>query len=174
MKKKTVGTLATELKQQAPVTDDLVAIQREAQKDYEKHFWEAVDRGSNGYWQHADKPNKFWVPPLPVDTFYVVVETKAEQVLDNVIRNYFYPRISCPTPNYDQVVYKYWKKDNRVEFVWVIPSRMACHYLKANKNNIDPEEHGLLDYVMRFDDGTLFKLCKILNGEEEASPLLES
>jgi len=89
--------------------------------------------------------------------------------MPNVIRNYFYGRRSCPTPNYDQVVYKYHFKDDNLEFLWVIPSREICKHMMAHAIEIDPSEWQLLTYVQKFADGSLFKLAKKLNGEKEDS-----
>ena len=105
--------------------------------------------------------------------FYIVVITKKERLMDNVLRNYFTARLSCPTPDYDQTVYKYTRKDDAIEFMWVIPSKDACITLKDNFLLIPSEERELLKFVLDFSDGTLFELAKKLNGEESLlSPML--
>ena len=105
--------------------------------------------------------------------FYVVVLTKKEKLMPNVIRNYFYGRISCPTPDYDQIVYKYHRKEDRIEFLWVIPDRNICKYMSANSKDIDPSQWELLSNILKFSDGSLFRLAKELNGEKEKTPELK-
>ena len=45
MIKKTVGQVAVELQQKAPETRSPIEIEREAQQDYMKNLFDAVDRG---------------------------------------------------------------------------------------------------------------------------------
>ena len=87
--------------------------------------------------------------------------------------NYFYARLSCPTPDYDQTLYKYSHKQESLTFLWVIPSRDTCQLLKDNALQVVPEERELLGFVLNFADGSLFKLAKKLNGEVEDSSLLQ-
>ena len=105
--------------------------------------------------------------------FYIVVDTKKERAMQNVIRNYFYARFSCPTPNYDQVVYKYTLENNQLVLIWVIPDRSSTKDMKANASIVPPEQWELLGYVLKFADGTLFKLAKELNGEKDKTPELK-
>lgn len=158
MKKETIGKVATDL--MAQQTHEVSAIEqmRESLSDYEKNVWECVDRCKKEF---------------PGD-FYIVVITKNEKLLPNVLRNFFYGRLSCPTPDYDQTVYKYKRKDNQVIFMWVIPSRTASFHLKEHALEVDRQERELLKFVMAFDDGTLFKLAKELNGEVDIdTPFVE-
>jgi len=55
--------------------------------------------------------------------FYVCVITKKERLMDNVLRNYFLARSTCPTPQYDQTVYKYHRDSGAIQFLWVLPSK---------------------------------------------------
>jgi len=89
--------------------------------------------------------------------------------MPNVFRNYFAGRRSCPTPNYDQSVYRYDRKNSQIQYLWTVPSRDACHYLKDNALEVVPAEHELLNYVLKFDAGILLRLCKKFNKEEENS-----
>jgi hypothetical protein len=60
--------------------------------------------------------------------FYVVVLNKVEPLMKNVVRNYYFGRLTCPTPNYDQSVYKYNRDKEQIDFLWVIPSKEVCLY----------------------------------------------
>lgn len=149
--KDTVGKVALDLLTKDPVEKSPIELEREMHTDYDKNIYECVDRGKKMF--DGD--------------FFVVIETKKERLLPNVLRNYFFPRHTCPTPNYDQTVYHYHHADQLVEFLWVIPSRDTCVLLKENALTIANEERQLLKFVLDFSDGTLFKLAKKLNGEVE-------
>jgi hypothetical protein len=153
-KRPTVGKLASDLlvkANQNPVS--AIDQMQESLTEYDKNIWETVSRGIADF--SAD--------------FYVVVITKKERLMQNVIRNYFFCRITCPTPDYDQTVYKYNRADDNIEFIWVIPSKDACHYLIDNALQVDPSERELLQFVFSFADGSLYKRAKQLNGEAEDS-----
>jgi len=100
-----------------------------------------------------------------IHSFYIVCLTKRERLFDKTIRNYFFSRVSCPTPNYDQAVYRYDHKKKKLEFLWVIPSRETCFIIKQSALEVSTKERELLSYVLDFADGTLYKKCKELNGE---------
>lgn len=145
----TVGKISTDLLQKESPENNPVELEREMHTDYEKNFWECLDAYKKNY--DGD--------------FYVVVVTKRERLMPNVLRNYFFARTSCPTPEYDQAVYKYHAQDQRVEFLWVVPSKDSCEHLSYNRLQVVPEEQGLLHYVLQFIDGDLLTLAKKLNKE---------
>lgn len=156
-KRETVGKISSELLQKEPDTRDPIALEREMHKDYVNHVYDAVARGKTEF---------------PGD-FFVVVITKKERLMQNVLRNYFLARSTCPTPEWDQTVYRYKRADDLIEFLWVVPSKDTCQLFKDNALEISPEEKDLLRFVMDFTDGTLLKLAKRLNKEMKSSPLLE-
>jgi hypothetical protein len=156
MKRDTVGKISSELLQKQPETTDPIALEREMQEDYLKNLVECVEKHSKIF----------------IKDFYVVVITKNEKLMPNVFRNYFAARESCPTPDYDQTVFKYNREAERLEYIWTIPSRDSCHHLKDNALEVHPSEKDLLKFVLQFADGSLYKLSKQLNGEEMASSLL--
>lgn len=156
-KRDPIGKLAIDLQQKPADTTDPIEIEREVHKDYVEQIYECVTDGKKVY---------------PHTNFYVVVLTKKERLLENVIRNYFFHRLSCPTPEYDQTVYNYNWKNDHVSFLWVVPSQDTCQIFKDNAIKIVPEERDLLRYVLDFEDGTLLKLAKQLNNEQIDSNLI--
>lgn len=150
MTRKTVGKVSYDLSLKEPETRSPIEQMRENLTDYEKNLHESIDRGKKDF--DGD--------------FFIEIITKQEPLMTNVIRNYFVPRKSCPTPNYDQTLYKYTLKNDQIDFLWVIPSRGVCHLLLEHRLEVPAEEYGLLDFVIQFERGDLFKLCKKLNGEE--------
>lgn len=150
MERETVGKLSAELLQKEERPDHSAFEQMQEQlTGFEDHVHATVDSGKAAY----------------AGDFYVVVVTKRERLMQNVLRNYFFTRISCPTPEWDQTVYKYHRKDERLEFLWVVPSKHACADLIANKLDIDLSLSQLLKFVLDFEDGTLDNLARTLNNE---------
>ena len=160
MKRDTVGKHALELMTKIPDSRDPVELEREMHKEYEKNVLECAAT----FKQANTIPIGKW--------FYVVVLTKREPLMPNVLRHYFLARSSCPTPDYDQAVYAYDPHDDRIDFLWVIPSKDACLHLKDNALQVADAEKDLLKFVLQFADGTLFKIAKKLNGEQIDSSLL--
>lgn len=151
-RRKTVGQISTQLKENAASNTHTAEDQmREQLERYEYDVLDAVAEGKKKF----------------SDSFYVVVLTKKERLMDNVIRLYFLVRMSCPTPEYDQVVYYYDKKDDRLTNLWVVPSKHTCEMYKAHVLEVPKEEQQLLKFVLDFEDGTLLNKSKLLNNEFE-------
>lgn len=150
-KRETVGKIATDLKEKNTDLASAVDIEQEAHKDYAKYIYDCIADGKKVY---------------PHSNFFVVVETKKEKLLDNVLRNFFFHRRSCPTPTFDQTVYHFTWKDDHIAFLWVIPSKDTCKLFKENILKIHPDERDLLKFILDFEDGTLLKLAKRLNNEQ--------
>ncbi len=156
MKRDTVGKISLELSQQESPTRDPIELEREMHKDYEKNIFECIDR----------------YKPVYTGDFFIEVITKKEPLMQNVLRNYFFGVQACPTPTWDQTVYHFHRNDDRIEFLWVIPAKDVCEMLTLNALEVHKSERELLNFVFQFNDGTLLKLAKKLNGECEDSPLL--
>ncbi len=154
--KQTVGKVARDLMLKEPESRDPIEIQQAMEDEYLDNLIECVDKHNKEF----------------ETSFYVVVITKNEKLMENVFRNYFFARKTCPTPDYDQTVFFYNKNMEQVEYIWTIPSKDACHYLKDNALRVATEEKGILNFVLQFSDGTLGELCKKLNGEIEIPTIL--
>ncbi len=157
MTRDTVGKISTDLLSKPVETRSPIELQRAMQEEYIKNLCDCVEANKNEFFGN----------------FFIIVITKNERLMPNVFRNYFYARQTCPTPDYDQSVFKYNREAESIEFIWVIPSQDASHHLKQNANYVVPEEQDLLRFVLAFADGTLYKLAKKLNGEKDDSIILE-
>lgn len=150
----TVGKISLELQEKSKDDNHTPNEQMQEQlKDYEKNIQECINRCKKDY----------------PDDFYIIVITKKERLMNNVIRNYFTGRQSCPTPEYDQIVYKYHRKHDLLEFIWVIPSRDTCEYMTLNALELPADQRDLLNFVLDFNAGALLIRAKKLNGEELVS-----
>lgn len=153
MNKKTVGSIAVDLMSKAQPTT-VIDQTRESLTDYEKNVVECVERGKKDF---------------PSQDFYIVVLTKKEKLLENVLRHYFFPRLSCPTPDYDQALYCYKYKVDHLIFMWIIPDQLTCYNIISYGKNTNKGEEDLFRFVHLFRNGELFKIAKDLNKEKEDS-----
>jgi hypothetical protein len=166
--KKTVGAVASDLKKQADQALNPQEIQQATEKEYLDNLVWAVDHARKKV-ECADEACKKVCSTRDayIGDFYIVGLLKKERLIDNVLRNYFIPTISCPTPFFDQTLYKYNAHDDNIEFVWTVPDQETCEIFRENAMRIVPEEQSLLKFVLEYYDGTLYKLAKKLNGETD-------
>lgn len=155
-KRETVGKISTDLLAKSSDKHTVVDQMKEQLSEYEKHAYNCVETHKNRF----------------IDNFYVTVITKKEKLTPNVIRHYFLARQSCPTPDYDQTVYIYNRIKDELQFLWVIPSKYTCLYLMKYRADLPQEEWALLKFVLDYNDGTLFRKAKELNGEKPDTPEL--
>ena len=156
--RKTIGSLSQELLQQPFDTRDPIELQREMQQEYIDNLIECVQKNRDHF----------------KGDFFVVVITKKEPLMQNVLRNYFFARKSCPTPDYDQALYRYNASGEEIEYVWCIPDRETCFVFLENKDKVIFEETQLLQTIIDFDNGVLYKLAKKFNNESENSILIDT
>ena len=116
---------------------------------FESQILEALNRGRKEIW----------------GSFFIVVLLKKEKLLPNVMRQYFVPRKSCPTPQYDQIVYRYDAEKEGLEFLWVVPDPASCKLIHGRGAILPLEQQPLVQYVKDFFCGELDKKCALLNGE---------
>jgi len=166
MSKQTVGKIASDLMLKTPDSSDPIEIQRATEREYldnlewcVKHALKQVDCSSIA--GHDECKNR---TALEGD-FYVAALLKKEKLLQNVLRNYFVATKSCPTPTFDQTIYKYNAQKEAIEFLWVVPDQETALTLKENKQIVVPAERGLLQFVLDYYNGNLHRICKKLNGE---------
>lgn len=147
--KETVGAVSSRLLLKDPDTVTPTEQTQEQLGDYERSIIECIDKHKRIY----------------STDFYVVVITKKERLMPNVLRQYFMARVSCPTPDYDQTVYKYHRSTDDLLLKWTIPSKHSCLLMLENRHRIKPEEYQLMNYVLKFKDGSLMVESMKENGE---------
>lgn len=81
------------------------------------------------------------------DGVYIVTPQKLPMLLKD----------ACPTPNYGEHVYVYNHLIDDIEMVWAIPSKEDCLMYVENQAIIHPEEFPILQQVLAFKNGDLFK-----------------
>lgn len=124
-------------------------VASDALKNFDDNILKSVDRGKKKY----------------SGDFFIVVLIKIES-LTRRIRLLYTPIPGCPTPNYDQIVFKYDHTLDKVEELWVIPNKYACETYRENIAEIDKQEHKLRDYIIDFYNGNLSRKADQLNNKK--------
>lgn len=101
--------------------------------------------------------------------FFIQASTKAERTLQIVIRNLIFHKRACPTPTYDQKLYKYNRANDKVEFLWSIPDKATCEWMKTCPFEVPEAHRELLQTVLDFYDRTLDRITMKLNGEDDSN-----
>lgn len=168
LKSNSIGQIATDLKNKDHGLADPREIQQATEKEYLDNLIWAIHHAQKKIDCSNIADHDMCKSRDAFDRdFYIVALLKKEKLLDNVLRNYFIPTISCPTPHFDQTVYKYDSKKENIEHLWTIPDEETSLIFLENKDKIVPEEQQLLSYILKYFNGDLFKLCKRLNGETQ-------
>ena len=166
--KQTVGSIASDLLSKHDYSKlNPQEIQRAQEKEYLDNLIWAVKHAQKKVDCSTIKDHDQCKDRASLDgDFFITAILKKEKLLENVLRNYFIPTKVCPTPTYDQTVYKYDSRKEDIEFIWVVPDRETCLTFKENITQIVPEERGLLKFILEFYDGTLYRKAKEFNGEQ--------
>lgn len=152
-----VGEKAIDLRVKSDMQTDAIELEREihqgtnSKKSYEEEIWTTIDRGLSDSSISGD--------------FFIVVLFKKERHLQNIIRHYFFYRKTCPTPTYDQTVYKYHRHSKEVEYIWTVPDNVTCLNLPLCKHDLPDEHQRLVHMIEAFRCGDLDRYCAKLNNE---------
>lgn len=99
---------------------------------------------------------------------YIVVNGRMHKVFANfgvpVVEERPVARFSCPTPWYDQTVFKFNYKDQALDYLWTVPSKASCDYYNAYPGEDDIE---LRRMVKAFQSHQLLHFSMKENGELE-------
>jgi len=154
-KKNTIGALAAEIVAKPLDTRDPIELAEPAKKTVWDEIQECIDVHKRIFIQ---------------SDFYIVIIIQKVPALPRTFRRYFAGVLACPTPDFDQSVFKYHWRDEMIEFLWGLPNEQACIQYKMNALNVIAEEKALLKDILDFYDGTLLELAKKLNGELPDAP----
>jgi len=149
-KRDTVGRLARMAFEKYAGEYDIEDIREEAQKDYLNKLVDTAYQGTKSY----------------NDDFFVVVESKIEPLMKNVIRNYIFHRSTCPTPHYGQTVYRYRYTTDELEYLWCVPDKNQAEHIREHVFEYPESYRGLVEHVIDFYDGTLARKALELNKED--------
>jgi hypothetical protein len=149
LKRKTVGQLSQELDTKDDYEYSPIDLGREMLKELQELRDEAVAIGKK---------------KLSTD-FYVAIYTGAPNFYKRTITNRPFVLSACPTPMFDQKVWRYDRKKDSLVEIWSIPDKETCKIMTDSAAEVDPSEWELLRYIFDFYDGKLLIKAKKLNGE---------
>ena len=152
MKEKTVGQIYLEAQATPDNEIDVAELTQKYFKEYEENLVKTIENGKKLY---PDEPY-----------FFIEDITKRERLMAKLIRHLILPRATCPTPNYDQTVFRYCKADDALEYIWTIPAPEVCREYIDSMLLLGPEDKELLQFILDFRDGKLELLARKLNNEE--------
>lgn len=130
---------------------------KEMLKDYMSKVLECVETNKKTYF------GDFYVETITIEV---------PLMKGKVYRFKYIGKKACPSPTYDQTVFKYHKRDDRLEYLWTIPDKETCYYFKNHALEIPPDQKKLLEFVLDDSCNELLRKAKKLNGEEMDSPLI--
>lgn len=167
MQDSTVGTVASKLLAKHDYDLNPQEVQKAQELEYLQNLEWAVLHAQKKVDCSTIKGHDVCKDRMAIEgSFFISVLLKKEKLLENVIRNYFIPTKVCPTPTYDQTLYRYDHHKETIEFIWVIPDRDTCETFRENVAIIVPEERQLLKCILDFYDGVYFRMAKKFNGEK--------
>lgn len=104
--------------------------------------------------------------------FYIVLVPTHERTAQMDPADFFFVRRSCPTPAYNQNVFKYHTSDKTIEFLWSIPRKAKYYQLYNNRNKYltDPVLKSRTSFVVMMENGELEKWVAKENGEDLSKP----
>lgn len=154
MKKKYGQIIADNAAHHQSLDDDVIEYRRTMEKDVIKNIKTTIDQALKS--PHYDGKD-----------FYIVMLVKLEHI-GQVPRTYIFSRLSCPTPTYNQHVWKYHRTLSKLEFLWSIPDKILYYHIVRNNHRylIDPETKHLAQYVLLMETGQLLDWVKKENGEK--------
>lgn len=154
MVKKTYGQeLLDHRKKNLEVEDDVIEYRRVIEKDIAKQLHEtALNAKSQPLYRNKD--------------FYIVMMTRLEKI-GSVPRTFIFARRSCPTPVYNQSVWKFMHTTDTLEYLWSVPDQVLYWHIFNNQAQYihDKECATLAKFVILMESGELLTWVKKENGE---------
>jgi len=89
------------------------------------------------------------------------------------VKPFLYYRVSCPTPVYNQNVFKYHYLTGSLEYLWTIPGKFKYYHILNNKQRYyeNKETRRSCQFVVLMETGELLKWVKKENGEKPDAAL---
>lgn len=154
--KKTAGQVILEHdKKRFDLEDSVTEYTRAIYPMIYKNMWNEIEA----------KKNQF---PYTNKDFYVCYTFIRDRILRHP-KPIIWVRQSCPTPVYDQTVYKYHHNAGTLEFLWVIPNKMLYWHIVHNKQKYieNKETASLAKMVLLMESGELLTWVKKENGNKK-------
>lgn len=139
----TVGEASMALSERDHGTHTIHDQAKESCKNIDKNFFEILEKHIALY----DKD------------FFIIKFSRRDKLMWNVVDNRYNCHKDCPFPSFNQTVWRYYAATGEIEELWVLPSEFDCIEMEYNKDLTTPDEWPLLEYVIKFWNGSLKKLA---------------
>lgn len=140
------------------------------QREVKENIREYTAAQSEQRWQAINKvaAETSRVEPFVNKPFYVVMVKTNERTEERKPIDKFFPRLSCPTPGYNQDVFKYHPISGQLEYLWSIPRKARYWQIWNNRHKyLDNKElKRLASFVVLMETGELLQWVKKENGEK--------
>jgi len=90
--------------------------------------------------------------------FFIQVLFCKDRIIPDARKNIFAAQESCPKPFFDQAVYKYHQKDDKLEYLWVVPDVDLCELYRYNLGLVPEDEKDLYKNIMKYYSGELAQI----------------
>lgn len=104
--------------------------------------------------------------------FYIELERIADRIVPDHERRFFFARVDCPIPFYDQAVYKYNKHKNEVSMLWNLPDIEYAEELRYKISDLKEGERELRENVIKFYNRDLAILAYNENKEVDSKKII--
>ena len=152
-KKKSYGQISRETLENNTFDDNVIEYRRKMEPGVMKDIWGVIIQAKS----HLLYANR---------DFYIVATISPVQLADNQPLWKIWARRSCPTPVYNQNVWKYHHKSASLEYLWTIPHRGTYYFLLKNYNKLSKEEKWAADFCSAMESGALLQWVIKENGEK--------
>ena len=140
--RETVGKICADLMAKADLKQGVIDTRKEMEKHYIPEIQKCIEAHKN-----------FTVP------YYIVVINRKERLIANVMRQIFTARLTLPTPDYDQTVFKYIPSTGDLIFLWTVPDKNSLHFILKNQNSLPAEQKQLIKFCVLFSQNKLDSTC---------------
>lgn len=123
---------------------------RYAHTDFVQALDKAIDSGKAAY----------------VTDFFIEVCMQDARHLRST-QDHFIVRRSCPLPEFNRIVYRWHYNDNKIEYLWMLPSKYKALALYSNLLTPDEANNRAREFVMQYMDQSLHKKSDEINLELE-------
>ena len=148
----------TELEENKDSTIGSLALQQEDKRIHNTHCaQDQVDEELKDYPKEIEKCIKNGKKHFDGD-FYIQVLFCKDGIIPDARKNIFAAQRTCPKPFFDQAVYKYHQKEDRIEYMWVVPDPDLCELYRYNLGLVPDDEKDLYENIRKYYSGELAQI----------------
>src|ERR1700677_1248316 len=171
--KKTIGQQVVDIsKDRSGGTLDIREVMAASEREHMQSLMWCAEHAAKQVQCMPECPDICKTNEAMTGTFYIEVLAKKESVFDQaffdgtkndyvggVTRLQQMAKKACPTPFFDQTLYKYNSYTGDLQFMWVVPDIDTCIRFYENQHLVTSEVADLAKFILQFLNGDLHRLC---------------